>query len=126
MGILIIIAIVAAVIFFIYCGNVGKQMEEYQNRKPEWNPPLPSFPPIPDQIPRKSGCCCAKCKYLYTGTKTEYWYDDNELKGKSETTQYRNWCLIHNADVEREVGYRLSELHHCGMYEQKNNSQNKK
>lgn len=122
MFLIIIGVIIAAVLFFKYCEGVGRTQEEYTNRPPEWNPSIPTLPPLPgslEEIPVKSGCCCANCKYLYSGSKTEYWFDDNDLKGKSETTHYRNWCLRIKGSVEREIGYRLNEKHGCGLYDPK-------
>ena len=121
--IIIIIAVVAVVGYMIFkhCENVGGQMEAYENREPEWNPPAPKpqFPADLNNLPNKSPCCCANCKYLYSGTKTEYSFNHNTLRGETETTRYHNWCLVHKANVETEVGYQLTEVHRCGMFAKK-------
>lgn len=122
MFLIIIGIIIAGYFFFKYCEGVGGAMEEYTNRPPEWNPPRPPVPPHPrslEEIPAKTGCCCANCKYLYNGTVTEYWFDDNELKGKSETQARRNWCLRVNNSIAQGMGYRLHEKHGCGLYDPK-------
>lgn len=115
----IIIVVVAVVAFVIYCYNVGDQMEEFNNREPEWNPPRPETPPLPREFPPVKKCRCSDCKYLYSGTKTEYWYDENARQGKSETTRYRNWCLRTKMFVEDDLRYSVSEVKNCHYFDKK-------
>lgn len=111
MGVIVIVVIVIGVLIF-WIGSEDVKDYSSEPKPTEWNPPRPqNIPDYPEKLPPSVQCRCTDCKYLYSGTKTEYNYG-----GTRDITTYRGLCLRTGLSVDAGQLPPIYENKGCSLY----------